>query len=63
MDTLSTLVALCEGKSPLAVRCPLEQTSNAELLRLLWCYPEQAFEQIIESVIADEMTRDVTVMS
>ena len=44
METLSALLALCAGNSPVTGEFPAQRASNAELWCFLWSEPEQIVE-------------------
>ena len=57
METLSALLALCEGNPPVTGGFPSQRSSNADLWCFLGCYPEQAVQQTLDlSVIWDDFT-------
>ena len=48
MKTFCALLALCEGNPPVTCDFPSQRASNAELWRLLCCWPEQNVEQKVK---------------
>ena len=40
IETLSALLAICEGNPPMSGAFPLLRTSNSQLWRFLYCWPE-----------------------
>ena len=44
METLTALLALCEGNRPLTSQYPSQRASDVEILSFLCCWPEQAGE-------------------
>ena len=44
METFSTLLALCDGNSPVAGEFPFIKASDAELQCFHWSAPEQTVE-------------------